>query len=515
VTTLRDLLDRAARRHAGRPAILGPTRLTHVELRERARRFAAALRGLGIEPGARVALLMRNCAEYLELLHGLPAGGFVVVPLNWRLAEPELAAILRDADASVLVTSEEYLPRASKLCALPPPLCSITTAPGRRDGHLSYDELVAAAPDEWLGKVAPDDVAYILYTSGTTGAPKGVVLTHRSVVHSAVLGVAHDVFQDLSHDDRFLVFVPLYHSAGTVTAVAALAFGAAVYPMASFEVDEVFAIIARERITRMTAVPFVLFHMVEYPADRPVDTSSLQTILYAGAPTPVPTLIKAIERFGPVFAQAYGLTESGPSGTALSIDAHRAALASGRTDILASAGREMIHCDVRIVDDAGRALETGAIGEVAIRSSSVMREYWRQPEATRHALQDRWLRTGDIGHMDGEGYLHLIDRKKDMIITGGENVYPAEVEKVLAEHPALAEAAVFGVPDPEWGERIAVAFVPRSGARLAVEDLVGFCRERLAGYKCPRLVRQVESLPRNPSGKVLKRELRRLFDENR
>jgi acyl-CoA synthetase (AMP-forming)/AMP-acid ligase II len=232
-------------------------------------------------------------------------------------------------------------------------------------------------------------------------------------------------------------------------------------------------------------------------------------VIYAGAPTPVPLLKRALDCFGYIFVQGYGLTETGPSGTVLTAEEHRQAVENGKEHILASVGREMLYCDVRVVDDAGRRLPVNEIGEVTIRSTSVMKAYWGNPEATSQALKQGWFYTGDMGWFDDEGYLYLADRKKDMIISGGENVYPSEVEKILFQHPSVADCTIIGLPDPEWGEKVTAVVVLQPGEQENPEQLTQFCRASLAGYKCPKVVHFVEDLPRNPSGKVLKNDLRR------
>ena len=518
--TLGRLIDRAARRHAAREwVVCGTERHAYAALAERTARLAGALRARGCAPGDRIAVLSMNCHRALELLHGLPAAGLVAVPLNFRLTGVELEYILRDSGARALFAGSDFLETVLPLAARLPELREIVVLDGAADATgaraaaasappASYETLLAEGgeADRAAPGIGEDDPAFIMYTSGTTGFPKGAVLSHRNVIDAAHWGVGHSAFAGIGPEDRVLVPVPLYHVAGTVTALCALLAGATAVLMRRPDIGELFSTVERERVTRMTVVPFLVQAMVESSGAERRELGSLQSVLYAGAPMPVPVLERAIERFGPRFVQAYGLTETGPSGTVLTATEHRRAIETGKREILSSVGREMLHCDVEVTDDAGRALPAGEIGEVRIRGSSVTSGYWNNQKATAESLRDGWFLTGDMGRFDAEGYLYLVDRKKDMIVSGGENVYPKEVETVLHEHPAVVDCAVLGLPDDRWGERVTAVVV--TTAEVEAGDLIAHCRERLAGFKCPKDVRFVEALPRNPSGKVLKRELR-------
>lgn len=509
--TLKDFIDRAARRFPEREAIsCAGGEFTFAQLKERTGRLCASLYDLGLKAGDRVAVLMQNCHQHLELLHGVPAGGLTIVPLNWRLAPPELQYVLDDCQARALFVSKEFAPKVEGIRKGLATLQHVVLVDDTKPGYLRYEELIDSAPGLPSVKIGEHDMAYILYTSGTTGFPKGAVLTHRNVIESGV-GMVLSIYQGMGADESVLILTPLYHVAGTVMAMTALVSGASTVLMKKAEIPEIFETIQRKKVTRTAVVPFIVYHMLEYPEGHRYDLSSLRTVVYAAAPMPVPLLKRAIERFGYVFAQGYGLTETGPSGTALTIAEHQTALETGKEQILSSAGREMLLCDVRVVDGQGKELPPGEVGEVIIRSPGVMKEYWNNPEATRESLKDGWLYTGDMGRFDEEGYLYLVDRKRDMVITGGENVYPKEVENVLFQHPAVADSAVIGTPDPEWGEKVVAVIVVRPGHSLTAQELIGYCRQRLAGYKCPKLVHFVDELPRNPSGKVLKTELRQQF----
>ena len=507
MTTIRAAIDRAAHRFPDKEAIRCTTKLTFAEFKNRTRNLASSLYRLGLKPGDRVAVFMQNCHQNLELLHGLPAGGLTVVPLNWRLTGSEVEYVLEDCQARALFVSDAFYPLVEGIRPNLKTLQHIVAVGHEGDGLLSYEELTGSDSESKEVAIHEDDRACILYTSGTTGFPKGAVLTHRNLIDSALLGIGFSA-AGVSHRDNALIFVPLYHVAGTVTATIALLSGARTVLMKTVDIPKIFETVQSERITRMIVVPFIMHHMVEFPQKDQYDLSSLKTVVYAGAPTPVPLLKKALDCFGYIFVQGYGLTETGPSGTVLTAEEHREAVEKGKEHILGSAGREMLHCDVRVVDDSGGRLPANEIGEVVIRSTSVMKEYWGKPEVTAQAIRDDWFYTGDMGRFDDEGYLYLVDRKKDMIISGGENVYPSEVERVLFRHPSVADCTVIGLPDTEWGEKVTAVVVLKLGTGEDPAQITQFCRASLAGYKCPKAVHFVEALPRNPSGKVLKKNLR-------
>jgi fatty-acyl-CoA synthase len=347
-----------------------------------------------------------------------------------------------------------------------------------------------------------------MYTSGTTGRPKGAVLTQRAVcanIHQSALNFA------CGPGERALVVAPLYHAAASIVSFTTVAAGGSLFMQEDFDPRRVVHALAEERIALALLVPAMIqFCLVAVPDVAERRYPELRRIVYGASPIAEETLRAAARAFRCEFLQGYGMTETTAVATHLSPADHRRAL-DGEPGLLASAGRAILGTELRIADAEGRELATGATGEILVRGPQLMRGYWNLPDATREALRDGWMHTGDAGRLDAEGYLYIQDRVKDMIVSGGENVYPREVEDVLYQHPAVAEAAVIGVPDDAWGETVKAIVVLRPGAEVASEELVAFCRERLAGYKRPRSIDFAPALPRNPSGKVLKRELREPF----
>ncbi len=502
--TLADLIARNEALSARRPALTNEGRsFTHAEHAARMRRLRAALAGRGVRPGDRVAVLSQNRAELLEAYGAAELGGCVLVPLNWRLAPPEMAAVLADADPAALLFEASYADAVAALPARPPLLVAVG---GPAPGALDYEALLAAADGEALGpSPAPEDPAYIVYTSGTTGTPKGAVLPHGPMLHAAgtiACGAG------LRPTDRLLVTMPLFHVGAKAEWLAVQYMGGSCVLMRRFDPEEVFATAEAERITSAHLAPVMVKALVEHPARGRRDLSSLRRVHYGSAPVPVPELRRAVAAFGPVFHQLYGMTEHVASTILLphqqDPDAPEGSEAAAR---LASAGQPYHGTELRIVDEDG---QDAAEGELLVRSPGLMSGYWRNPGQTEAAFAPGgWLRTGDVGRLDADGFLHLLDRKKDVIVSGGENVHSREVEEACLSHPAVAECAVVGVPDPRWGEAVMAYVVLREGAALDEAGLVEHVRTRIASYKKPRSVAFVAALPRLPHGKVDKKALRR------
>jgi len=467
----------------------GARGVTYRELAERVNRLANGLRGAGLAPGDRVALFLLNGIEYVEAVFATSAAGLVAVPLNF---------ILQDCTPRALLFHRGFRERAVALAERSLSL-SLRLDIDPEGGPSSYEDLLEAASpvDAVDPEVGGDDPHLILYTAGTTGDPKGVVLTHANCFWQSVNGWALGV----SPDTVALVVLPLFHVGGLNGSVTPMIHvGATVLLPPRFDVGEVLSTIERERVTGMVAVPTIYQRMYEHPAFSSTDFSSVVAFISGGAPLPESLIQKYHER-GLEFRQGYGLTETSPGVTGM-----------GPGECLrkaGTAGRPCLYVDVAILDEEGRPLPPGTPGEVCVRGPNVMAGYWNRPEETARALRGGWLHTGDIGFLDEDNYLTLIGRQKDMIISGGENIYPAEIEKVLHGHPAVAEVAVVGRPDPRWGE-VPVAFVvPRVGASVSVEDLIAYCASRLARFKTPREYLLRPELPRNAAGKLLKGELQR------
>jgi long-chain acyl-CoA synthetase len=497
VHTFASPLQRARTTAADRTAVVcGGTTLTYAETADRTERLAGALRALGLRKGDRVAVVALNCHRYLELYQGVPAAGLVVVPLNTRHVEAELRYALEDSGTRVLVTDRD-----------PGGLSDVVERVVRLDTG-EYEQLLAEAEPLPLGEdVTEDDLAGLFYTGGTTGAAKGVMLSHRNLVANTIHGL---VAIGLTADDRWLAMAPMFHAAGTFCVLATTWVGGTHVVLPAFDPAAALDLIERERCTATIAVPAMLAAMVEEQRARPRDTSSLRVLTHGAAPVATEVLRRAAQAFpGAELVHLYGATETAPLVTA---SRHEETLLD-RPEAR-SCGQAMVGTEVVVLDPFGAPLPTGEVGEVAVRGPNVMRGYWGKPAETAAVLVDGWYRTGDLGRLDAGGYLYLVDRAKDMVVTGGENVYCTEVEEALYAHPAVLEAAVFGVPDDRWGEAVHAVVVPRSP--VTAEELTAHCRERIAGYKVPKQIDVTQTpLPKSGAGKVLKRELREPYWQGR
>ncbi len=498
------LRDRAAERPGATALICAGERVTYREFDDRVDRVASALRASGVGAGDRVAVLDKNSLAGAELLFGAARIGAAQVPINYRLSADEIAYIVDNAQAPVLVAGAEFVPVLDAIADRLEHTRQIVVVGG--DGHAHTD--YATWTDREPGPPAdePGPVFVQLYSSGTTGLPKGVMLTQENFL--AALPATRDLW-DLGPESVLMVAMPMYHIAGCILTVCALYEGIPgvivrePYPLA----------IAREieahRVTHVFLVPVILLFLQQIPQVKDVDLSSLRLVLYGASPISEEVLAGALKLLPDAgFMQVYGLTETTGAITYLPPEDH--VPGSPR---LRSAGIANQTTELKIIDTAtGENLPPGQVGEIVCRTPQNMKGYWSLEQATRDALlPGGWLRTGDVGHLDEDGYLFIHDRVKDMIISGGENIYPAEVENVLMSHPAVADCAVIGVPDDKWGET-PKAIVVRAG-ELGERELIDYCRERLAHFKCPTSVEWVEAIPRNPTGKVLKRELRRPYWE--
>lgn len=477
----------------------------------RMNRLNAALGALGLAKGDRVAVLARNRSEYFEIL-GLAKRGLIAVPLNWRLSPRELGHIIADCRPAAIVAEPSFAPTIDGLrgeIGEGTRFIAFDAAPA---GWLSYEALLDAADaGEPVGDgadISPDDVACLMYSSGTTGAPKGAMLTHRGVIANA--RVQSETSLALTDDDRLLDVLPFFHVGGMwYYAFAGYARGVSAVILPEFEPRAVLATLADGAITTLHLVPTMIEALLRERDARPVDLPRLRTLLYAASPIPLDLLKRAMAALPATgFVQSYGSTESG-SATHLSAEEHRAALADpARAARLRSCGKAGPGVEIAVRGFGGGEAATGEIGEVVVHSARMMKGYWRNEALTRAAFDDGWLRMGDLGYFDADGFLYLVDRKNDMIITGGENVYPSEVEAALLDDSAIAEAAVFGVPDPKWVEMVAAAVVLRPGARASEEAIAARLRQRLAAYKCPKRILILDRLPRNAAGKILRKALR-------
>ena len=495
-----DVVREYARSRGNHAAVRhGDATLTYAQLDDRSNRLANALRALGAGATSRVAYLGRSAPEVVELLFAVSKIGAVLVPLNWRLSTPELAAVLYDAGAPVLVAAPPYLDVAAQLAR---PRGVRVVAVGQE-----YERLLAADDATDPGRRGEaHDVVVQMYTSGTTGVPKGVLTTHRNLAAAAETSP----YWQFDAASVSLTPLPMFHIGGIGWAFLGLWHGATTIIVSEFVAADVLDTIERERVTNAVLVPTMLQLLTEVPGAADRDYSSLRSIAYGASPITTPVLKAALRTFGCSFFGVYGLTES--TGGVVHLEPQDHDPDGPRAHLLRAAGKPLPWVDLRVVDaDSGADAKPHEVGEVWLRAPNVMAGYFNRPAETAAALVDGWLRTGDGGFLDDEGYLFLTDRIKDMIVSGGENVYPIEVEEALAQHPDVAEVAVIGVPDERWGETVMAFVIPRPGAAPTADELVAHARERLAGYKLPRIVRLVDELPRTPSGKVLKRALRERY----
>ena len=494
---LGDVPRRNARRWPRRTGLVfGDVRLTWSEVNDRVNRLANGLAEGGFGTGDRVAILAENDHRYLESYWALAKLGAIAVPLNYRLLDHELTELLDHSEPVALLAGRGFEDTARRLH-------DHVIAFG--DG---YEALLAASPPEEPDPAAvADDPFAIMYTSGTTGLPKGALVTHGNLESNAYNQAIAD---KADPGDVNLTATPLYHMGALFMANTYTCLGCTNVVLESFDPAEVLHAIAGERATTCLLVPTMLNRVLNHPELGDHDLSSLRLIFYGGSTMPVPLLRRAIDALGCSFTQGYGLTET-IEATFLTAEDHVLDGDPERERRLGSAGREALNAEVRIVDEQDQELPSGEIGEIAIRSPSVIKAYWRAPDETRDAIRDGWFFTGDVGYRDEDGYLFVVDRKKDVIISGATNVYPKEVEHALYTHPAVLEAAVIGLPDEEWGEAVTAVVVLREGHDPGERELIDYCGAMVAGYKKPKAVKFVDSLPRNPSGKVLKRELRESF----
>lgn len=508
--SLWQLLAESVARHGDRPALIAAdgSRRTYHALERSAAGLAAHFRALDLEPGDRVAILSRNRPEFLIAYFGAAGAGIVLAPWNTRLTAAEHAAVLADSGARYILAEHRFIPVVTEAVARAGTDTIILDIDAAWPRALrDEDEFAAAQPD-------PKDLAHLYYTSGTTGTPKGVMLTHANVAAHAAMTI-----EELRLDERDVWghFAPMFHLADAWATFAITQAGGTHTFVADFSAAAVLDCVARDRVTLSNLVPTMLHHILAELERGPRATDSLRLVLSGGAPI-APETVATIQRvFGAGrgrafdYVQTYGMTETSPFLTMSLLDASLRALPeSEQMRYRAKTGRPVQGVQLRVVDSAGENVPTDdlSVGEVLVRGATVTPGYWHRPAETAAAFEDGWLRTGDLAVWDDRGFINLVDRKKDVILTGGETVYSTEVENRLFEHPAVREAAVVGIADPEWGERIVAEIVARDGADPTTDAVIAFCREALAGYKCPRAVFFVDALPRTGTGKIDKRAIR-------
>ncbi|MBC2716341.1 MAG: long-chain-fatty-acid--CoA ligase [Desulfobacteraceae bacterium] len=481
--------------------------LTHAGLNRRVNRLANALTKLGFKKGDRVAVLAENTHKYLETYFAAAKLGMSVTPLNFRLSDEEIVHVANDSEATCLFVGDGYEERVQKIGKDLKQINSWIAYDNKPPGFIEYEDMLADAPETDPGvEVDEDDLAVLMYTGGTTGLPKGVMMSHRNLM-TAVLSAT--IAMEFTKKDATCFVLPLFH-VSFWPALCVLMVGGKVVINRKPDLNGILKLIQDEKCTHINAVPTIYGWLLQSADVDAYDLSSLRSISYAGSPMPIELLKQCMRKFGNILSQAYGMTEA-LGVTMLPEKDHF--LDGDRSRLLASAGKPILCAEVGIVDEHGKPLKVGEIGEIVVQGKHVMMGYWKNPELTQQTIHDGWYHSGDIGYVDEQGYLFLVDRKADMIVTGGENVYPKEVEDVLYEHPAVSMAAVVSAPDEKWGERVQAAVVLKKDQSIAENDLIFFCKERLAGYKCPKVIEFWEALPITPVGKILRKDVKQKFWE--
>lgn len=507
---IHDTLDRARRLYPHKEAVIdGALRMTYAELAERVDRLAGVLVAAGVRPGDRVGVIMQNRHRYMEAYFAAEKAGAVLTPINQRLAPPEAAFIINDAAIAHLLIDTSTRPLYEAFRARTPGIRFVLLAGGDgKDDLVEYERAIASAAPlaEPARKWAADDMIHLYYTSGTTGQPKGVILTQRNVMANARNAIM------TVHFDESTVWIhatPMFHLADAWSCWTITWVGGVHVFLPEFSPPAYLELLQAERVTHSVLVPTMINAVVHHPSVRSYDVPALSTIMFGAAPMPADRLKQAMEVFPHVtFRQLYGMTETAPFATDI---VYSAAMLDGADAVrrrFASCGREIPGVRVRVVTASGADIASGDVGEIIMQGENVTPGYWQRPEATAEAVRDGWVYSGDLATVDAEGYIFIVDRKKDMIISGGENIFSTEVEAALYEHPAVLEAAVIGIPDVYWGERVHAEIVCKPGQTVTDEEIVEWCRARIARYKSPRSIAFVESLPKTGSGKIQKAVIR-------
>ena len=513
IGTWADIINRNAFLHAEEEAfICGEERISFAEFNARVNRLIHGLHSMGVKKGDGIGILSWNCLEYCEVYGAAMKGGFIISPFNPRLQTSELDYLINYSEVNTLFVGPEFVEEVNRACPRIPRVKNYVSIQRDTQGMVSHRELLMAhSKEEPDIQVEKEDPFLIFYTSGTTGLPRGAIYTHDRNLDNTVTKVLQIGCEE---GDKHIMILPLFHIGGYSHFWAFFFVGGSnvIIPQRTFDPAATLKAIEAEKATDLHIVPTQLVSMLALPDVNAYDLRSLKRIWYASSPMPVELLRKGMGRFGPIFKQGYGQSESGPDITYFSRRAHDVLdRPLEEQKVLASCGQPCLGAHVRVVDESDQDVLPGAVGEIIVRSNRIMREYWRKPDETSEVMRGGWLRTGDIGYYDEKGYIYLVDRKKDLIITGGENVYPREIEEVLYRHPAVEEAAVIGVPDDQWVERVHAVIRLKDGVGATGEEMIDFCKKSLARYKAPKSVEFVDCLPKNPQGKILKRELREKY----
>jgi long-chain acyl-CoA synthetase len=488
----------------------GSETVTFAEFNARVNSLIHALQSKGVNKGDVLGVLSWNCLDYIYVFGAAMKGGFIISPFNCRLQADELDYIINYSEANTLFVGPEFVQTANQLRPRIPKVKNFISFESSTPNMAFHRDLLANfTREEPNVQVDEDDPLCIFYTSGTTGVPRGALYTHRCAIGDAR---TRAIEMGLKARDKNILMMPLFHVGGADSLRVLFYVGGTSIIIRDFDPAVVLQTIQDEKATDIQIVPTHLVAFLALPDVKKYDISSLKRIYYTGSPMPVELLRRGIKTWGLIFCQGYGLTETGPNVSMLHEEEHSVVDGSAEEQkILASAGQPDVGVHIRVVDKDGTDVEVGEVGELVVKNKHNMVEWWHKPEETRQTVVDGWLHTGDMGRFDEKGYIYIVDRKKDMICSGGENIYPREVEEIIYQHPAVLEAAVIGIPDPYWVEKVHAVISLKKGASLTAEELIDFCRQRLARYKAPKSVEFVDALPKNPSGKILKRELKQKY----
>jgi len=490
-------------------------RYTFSQLNERVNRLANGLLKLGVKKGDRVSFIQVNCNQCVETYFAVAKAGAIYLPLNFRAKGKEFAYMLNSAEANTLIIGERYVPMIKSIQPELKYLKNLISIEQKHEDMLYYEDIMSSSSaDEVITEIDDDDTTMLMYTAGTTGFPKGVMLSHNSFSSYMLENVSP---ANPDSDESNILTVPLYHVAGIQAMMAAIYGGRTLVMERQFEPEEWMTLVENEKANRAMMVPTMLKQLLDHPDFKKHDLSSLRVITYGAAPMPLPVIRKALEEFpGVSFINAFGQTETASTITALGPEDH---VLTGteeekekKLQRLASIGKPMADVEMKVIDDDGKTLDSNEVGEILARGPRVMSGYWKDEEKTAKTIdKDGWVHTGDIGYVDEEGYYFLSGRSSDMIIRAGENISPEEIENVIREHPKVEDVAVIGVPDETWGEEPRAVVIPRKGEKPTEEEIMEWCRKGLASFKRPRTVVFVDELPRNPMGKLIKKDIREKY----
>ena len=508
-----DIMLRNALFHTNREAfIYDNKKITFREYNERVNSLIHALADMGVKKGEVLGVLSWNCLEYADVFGAAGKGGVILAPFNVRLSARELEYLINDSGASTVFVDPELADTVSALKHKISRVRNLISLESSLPGMYFHADLLSRYPtNEPDVEVDDETPLLLLYTSGTTGVPKGALYTQGQWREDIL---THSIEMPVTPNDKGLLIMPYFHIGGVIWHAVLLHKGASNVIMKSFDPRAVLSAIESEKVTSMCVVPTHIAALLDVPDISNYDTSSLKRVKYVGSPMPVELLKRAIGTWGPIFFQGYGQTESGPDISFLKEEEHDVLHKSSKEQKrLLSCGRPAIDVHVRIVDNKHNDVRVGETGEIIVQSRHIMKKYWNKPEETKSTIIDGWLHTGDMGSYDEDGYIYIVDRKKDMIISGGENIYPREVEEVLYQHPAVLECAVFGIPDPKWVEVVHAVVSFKKGVDTTAEELIEFCKKHIARYKAPKSVEIVGEIPKSATGKILKKEMRARYQE--